>query len=77
MSALALCELANLVVFKMTTVSFVAQLTVVSNCLTSDHQSCCCDAHARLFNFLPELLKCCWLCAVNCIFQVIPQEKVR
>jgi len=35
---LALSELANLVqVFKMTTVSFVAQLTAVSNWLTSGH----------------------------------------
>jgi hypothetical protein len=63
--------------FILTTVSFVAQLTVVSNWLTSNHQSCCWDSCAKPFSLLPELFKCSWLCAAHCILQVTPQEKVR
>jgi hypothetical protein len=58
----------------MTTVSFEAQLTVVSNWLTNGHQSCCWNGYAKPFNFLSELLKCCWLCAVHRVLHVTPQE---
>jgi len=36
-------------VFKMTTISFMAQLMVMSNSLIGSHQSCCWDSSARLF----------------------------
>jgi len=51
----------------MTTVSLVAQLTAVSHWLTSSYQSCCWNNCARPFNFLPKLLKCCWLCVLHCV----------
>lgn len=47
----------------------------LSNWLTNDHWSCCWNGCARLFSFLPELLQCCWLCAVQDILNVTPQGK--
>jgi len=58
-------------------ISFMVQVTVVSNWLTSGHQSCCWDSFARLLNFLLEVVKCCWICTVHWVLQVTPQEKGR
>jgi hypothetical protein len=52
-SVLALIEVVDVVfVFKMNTISFVAQLTVMSYSLTGSYQSCCWDSFARLFPFM-------------------------
>jgi len=58
MSALAFTVFANVVqVCKMTTVSFVAFLTAMSNRLATCLQICCWDSNPRPFSFLPVLLK--------------------
>jgi hypothetical protein len=52
-SALALIEVVDVVfVLKMTTISFMAQLTVMSNSLIGSHQSYCWDSFARIFPFM-------------------------
>jgi len=77
-STLAHTELANLVqVLKVTTISFMAYLTVMRNWLSSSHQSCWWDGFARSFIFLLELLKCSWLCAIHFILQVTPQGTIK
>lgn len=68
-------ELVEVVqVFRLTTVIFVTELTVMIKCVLSGYQSCPWEGCAKLFSFLLEFLK--WLYAIDYIFEVIPHKNI-